>query len=142
MSEGPAAPDPVELVRHAFDAGNRHDIDAIMGFYAPDALWDLSNIGLGTFQGEDATRSFLEDWFGTWGDHTVQVQDVIDCGHGVILSPVHEVARLAGSDGQVEQNRAWVMVWVQSKAHRVEVYLDVDQARDAAERLAHERADG
>ena len=59
---------PVELVRQAFNAGNRHDVDTIMGFHAPEAVWDLSDQGLGTFEGAAAIRGWIEDWFGTWAD--------------------------------------------------------------------------
>jgi hypothetical protein len=34
---------PVDLVRQAFDAGNRRDLDPIVGFHAADAVWDLSD---------------------------------------------------------------------------------------------------
>jgi len=44
-------PDLVELTRRAFETGTRHDLDAIMGFHAPDAVWDLSDLWLGTFEG-------------------------------------------------------------------------------------------
>ena len=31
-----------------------------MSFYAPDAVWDVSPMGIGTFEGRAAIRSFLE----------------------------------------------------------------------------------
>ena len=139
MAEESATPTPVELVRQAFDAGNGHDIDAIIGLHAPDAVWDLSDQGLGTFEGLAAIRGWLEDWFGVWVDLSLDVLDVVDLGHGVVFSRVREEGRLADGGGQVEQQRGWVILGGKGKIARAAIYLDPDEARAAAERLAQER---
>ena len=138
MPEEPATPDLVELVRQAFDAGNRHDVDAIMGLHAPEAVWDLSDQGLGTFEGVAAIRGWVEDWFGTWADLRMDVLDVVDLGHGVVFSRVREEGRLADGDGHVEQQRGWVILGGQGKIARAEIYLDIGAGCAAAERLAEE----
>ena len=51
MPEESTTPDLVELVREAVAAGSRRDLDALMSFYARDAVWDLSPMGIGTFEG-------------------------------------------------------------------------------------------
>jgi len=137
MSE--QSPDPVELVRQAFDAGNRHDVDAIMGLHAPEAVWDLSDQGLGTFEGVAAIRGWVEDWFGTWADLRLDVLDVVDLDHGVVFSRVREEGRLADGDGHIEQQRGWVILVVQGKIVRTEIYLDIGAGCAAAERLAEGR---
>ena len=136
-----ATRDPVELVRQAFDAGNRHDVDAIMGFHAAEAVWDLSDQGLGTFEGVAAIRGWIEDWFGTWAGLRLDVLDVVDLGNGVVLSRVREKGRLAYGGGHAEQERGWVMLVAQGTITRATIYFDIDEARAAAERLAQERAD-
>jgi ketosteroid isomerase-like protein len=141
MSEESTTPDLVELTRRAYEAGSRHDIDAVMVFYAPNAVWDLSNVGIGTFEGVAAIRSFAEDWLGTWGEHTIEVEEIVDLGHGVVLASVREDGRLVGSDGHVQQRRVGVFVWVQGIIERQTTYTDIDEARAAAERLAQERTD-
>ena len=42
MSQESTTPDLVELMRKAYEAVNRRDfdLDAMMSFYAPDALWE------------------------------------------------------------------------------------------------------
>ncbi len=142
MSEESTTPDLVELVRQAFDAGNRHDVDAIMGFHTPGAVWDLSDQGLGTFEGVAAIRGWVEDWFGTWADLHLDVLDVVDLGHGVAFSRVREEGRLPDGGGHVEQQRGWVILGDQGKIARTEIYLDIGAGCAAAERLAEERADG
>jgi ketosteroid isomerase-like protein len=139
MPEESATPDLVELSRRQFQAGNRHDADAVLSNYLPNAAWDLSDAGMGVFEGVAAIRSFFEDWWGTWGDHVIEAEEVLELGHGVMFSSVREVSRLAGSDGHVEQRRGWITLWAKDKIERVTVYLDIDEARAAAERLAEER---
>jgi hypothetical protein len=95
---------------------------------------------MGVFEGVAAIRAFFEDWWGTWGDHVIEVEEVLDLDHGVTFSCVREDSRLAGSDGDVEQRRGWITLWAREKVERVTVYLDIDEARAAAERLAEERA--
>jgi ketosteroid isomerase-like protein len=139
MAEESTAPTPMELVRQAFDAGNRHDVDAIMGLHAPDAVWDLSDEGLGTFEGVAAIRGWVEDWFGVWVDLRLDVLDVVDLGHGVVFSRVREEGRLADGGGQVEQQRAWVILGGQGKIARTAIYLDIAAGCAAAERPADKR---
>jgi ketosteroid isomerase-like protein len=140
MSEESTTPDLVELTRDVTGVANRHDLDAAMSFFAADAVMDMSDLGIGTFEGAVAIRSFVEDWWETWGDHLIELEELVDLGHGVVFSRVREDGRLMGSDGHVEQRRGWVLVWVQDMIERYAIYLNIDEARAAAERLAEERA--
>jgi ketosteroid isomerase-like protein len=137
--EESTTPDLVELSSRQFEAANRHDADAVLSNYVPDAVWDLSDAGMGVFEGVAAIRAFFEDWWGTWGDHAIEVEEVINLGNGVMFSCVREDSRLADSDGHVEQRRGWITLWAHEKIERVTIYLDIDEARAAAERVAEER---
>ena len=139
MSQESTTRDLVELTRQAFDAGSRHDIDAIMGFHVPGAIWDLSDLGLGTFDGSAAIRGFVEDWFATWQDLVLEAEEIVDLGQGVVFAPVREEGRPTASGGHVEQQRGWVTLWVEGNITRIVIYLEIDEARAAAERLAEER---
>jgi len=110
-----------------------------MSFFAADAVMDMADLGIGTFAGAAAIRSFVEDWWETWGDHLIELEELVDLGHGVVFSRIREDGRLVGSDGHVEQRRGWVLVWVQGVIERYAIYLDIDAARVAAVRLAEER---
>jgi ketosteroid isomerase-like protein len=139
MPEESTTPDVMELVRQAFDAGSRHDVDAIMGFHASDAVWDLSDLGLGTFDGAAAIRGFVEDWFATWQDLVLEAEEIVDLGHGVVFVPVREEGHPTASGGHVEQQRGWVASWVEGNITRIVICFDIEKARAAAERLAEER---
>ena len=111
-----------------------------MSFYAADAVWDMSDVGVGTFEGTAAIRSFFEDWWATWEDHHQEIREFQDFGNGVLFAAIQEHGRLPGSDRRVEHTRGWVAAWVDDKVVRMTAYLDIGEARAAAERLAQERA--
>lgn len=58
-------------------------------------------------------------------------EEILGLGGGVALVRVLQKGRPAGSSGHVEQQRGWVILWVQGKIERVAIYLDIDEARAA-----------
>jgi hypothetical protein len=56
MAEESTTPDLALLVQRRVDAMNARDFDAAMTFYAPDAVYDSSAMGLGRFEGSAAIR--------------------------------------------------------------------------------------
>jgi ketosteroid isomerase-like protein len=66
MTEESTTPDLVELVRVIFEAANRRDFDAMLSYFAPDAVLDLSLLGLGHYEGPGAIRGFVGDWIGSY----------------------------------------------------------------------------
>ena len=140
MSEESTTPDLVELVRGAVATANRRrDFDAMMSFYAPDAVWDMSPMGMGTFEGLAAIRGFFEDWFGAYEEWTMETETILDLGNRVVYTVNDQHARLVGSTGAVRLRDAWVCDFVEGLIVRLTVYPDIDEARAAAERLAEER---
>jgi ketosteroid isomerase-like protein len=139
MSEESTTFDLIELTSGLFASASRKDIDAMLRLHAPAAVWDLSDAGLGSFEGVEAIRSFVADWFGAFEDYRVDVEQVIDMGGGVTFVVVNAIGRPAGMDASVQQRRGWVALWSDGKVMRAASYLDLDHARAAAERLAEER---
>jgi len=139
MPEESTTPELVELTREAFEAAGRHDPDALMGFYAPDVELDLSDLALGTFDGVAAVRSMFQDWWGTWGEHVIEAEKILDLGDGVVFCPVREDGRLVGSDRHVEHRLGYVFLFVEGLVASQAIYRDIDEARTAAERLAKSR---
>jgi ketosteroid isomerase-like protein len=62
--EESTTPDLVEFSRRSSEAVNSGDLDAMVSVFAPDAVWGLSPVGMGTFAGRAAIRGFAEDWLG------------------------------------------------------------------------------
>jgi ketosteroid isomerase-like protein len=139
MPEESTTPDLVELGRRSIEAGNSGNIDAMLGFFAPDAVWDLSPVGMGTFEGHDAIRGFVEDWLGAYEELDMKAEEIHDLGNGVAWAVIALNGRPVGSSGYVQLRYAAVTIWTDGLGERTTNYLDIDEARAAAERLADER---
>jgi ketosteroid isomerase-like protein len=139
MTPKSTASDVIELTRGVFAGASRKDPDDMLELHAPEAVWDLSDAGLGTLAGVEAIRSFLDDWFGAFAGYQVDVEETVDLGAGVVFVVVNARGRPVGMDASVEQRRAWSIVWENGNVVQAASYLDLDQARAAAERLAEER---
>ena len=139
MSEESTTSDLVELQKRLTDAARSRDLDAITAFYAPDAVWDMSPMGMGAFEGQAAVRGFLEDWFVSYEEYEFEAEEILDLGNGVGFRVLVQKGRLLGSSGEVELRYAAVSVWEDGKIARITNYNDIDEARAAAERLAEER---
>ena len=139
MSEESTTPDLVRLARQGYEAMSRGDLDGVMSLFAADAVYDASAAGLGTFEGAEAIRGFIEDWHRSWEDYGYEEEEFLDLGHGVGLSVLREGGRLVGGKGRVEQRVAHLATWTNGRIERQTHYTDITEARAAAERLAQER---
>jgi SnoaL-like domain len=139
MFEERTAPQLNELFRSLIEAYNRADLDAIGGLFAPGAVLDLSDRGVGVFEGRDAVCGFLADYFGSFDDLTYGPEEFIDLGRGITFAVVRQDARPAGVSGWVTTREGWVGEWAGGMVMRGSTHADVDGSRSAAERLALQR---
>jgi len=139
MPEESTTPELVRLARQGYEAMSRGDVDAVMSLFATDAVYDGSAGGIGTFEGAEAVRGFVEDWRRSWEDYRYEEVELLDLGHGIMLSVVRESGRLVGGKGRVEQRQAHLITWTNGKIEYFKAYPDVDEARAAAELLAQQR---
>ena len=139
MSEESTTPDLVELVRRSFEAADRRDFGALMSFFAPHAVWDLSALGLEVFEGRTAVGPFFEDWWGAYDEYEVALEEALDLGNGVAFAVAIQRGRPVGSSNEIRLRYASVSIWENGLIVRVTNYTDIDGARAAAERLAEER---
>jgi ketosteroid isomerase-like protein len=133
-----AAPDLTGLTQALCDA---RGVEATMAFYRADAVYDMSRVGLGTFEGSASIRSFLTDWLDSYEDTQDEMQEILDLGGGIVFAKVRESGRPSGSPAQsrVRAVYGFVFVWAHAKVARVTVYTDPDEALAVARRLAEER---
>jgi ketosteroid isomerase-like protein len=130
--------DLVELVRVILAAADRADFDAILSFYAPDAVWEMPE-GMGTFTGPTAIRGFWEDWWSSYEHLNLELHEILDLGNGVVFAPFRFGGLPKGSAAEVKTEMAIVYEWARGAVTRATAYFDVNDARAAAERLAKER---
>ena len=140
MSKESTTPDLVQLMRKAYEAVNRRDrdLDAMMSFYAPDALWESPPLGT-RFEGRAAIRGFAEDWMGAYEEWHAAPEELFDLGSGVGFAVVRQSGRPVGTVGHIQVREGWVFVWVDGLIVQLTGSTDVDGGRAAAERLAESR---
>jgi ketosteroid isomerase-like protein len=139
VSEEATTPDPVESLRRSFEAGNRGDLDGAVGVFAKAGVWDMSQLGIGVFSGRDAIRVAFEDWIGAFEDTEIGLEEIHDLGSGVIFGVAIQRGRPAGMTRIAELRYPAVWTWTDGLIQRATNYLDIGEARAAAERLAQER---
>ena len=83
MPEEPTTPDLVELTRRSYEAASNRDLEAVLSFFAPDAVWDISTMGMGTSEGASAIGEFCKEWWGAYDEYEIESQEVVDLGNGV-----------------------------------------------------------
>jgi ketosteroid isomerase-like protein len=134
--------DRVELVRGFWASAARGDWDAILSHYAPDAVWDFSPLGLGTYEDPAGMRGLWQEWVDAYAELELDVDEALDLGSGVVLAVVRQKARPVGSTGHVQSRQALVYLWAGDMVERVTTYTDIDQGRAAAERAVESRRAG
>jgi len=136
MSEESTTPELVERVQVIFEAADRGDFDTILAFYAPDAVWVGRLFGV---EGVDAIRQLWAEYYETFQEFRVSLEEVRDFGSGVVLAANHHRGRVFGSGALIDQRATFVYEFAGGLVARVTEYDHPHEARITAERLAEER---
>jgi uncharacterized protein len=131
----PVPRDDVELVRSAFEAWNRGDIDAFAGHAAEDVAWlEVSGRPEGAPTerlGRDRMRTSLESLFDAWESYHLEVERVEEVGDRVI-AVVREVARGRASGVEIDSRWGYLVTVEEGLIVRIEAYRDAGQALQVA----------
>ena len=138
MSQESSTPDLVGLARRLNEAIIRRDFDAVESFYAPDAV-SVKTEALGTFEGAAAIRGFYEEATSFVDDFHAEIEEVTDLGNGVTFAVLIITAHAGSSSGELHMRFGTVASWTEGVIERETTYMDIAEARAAAERLAEER---
>jgi ketosteroid isomerase-like protein len=139
VTEESRTPDPEEGLQRFAEAMNRREVDALMSFFAPDAVWEALGAGDERLRGLTAIRGMLEDWLRPYEKYEAKVEEVVALGHGVVFFVAVSTARPINSSALVQWRQGFVVLMDNDLIGRVISYRDIDEARAAAERLAEER---
>lgn len=139
MSQEDASAEVLELTRRAFAAANSGDYDAMMAFYGPDSVWDISPSGLGTYAGPAAIRNFFEDWIGGLEGWRLEIRELHDLGSGIVLVIAVQTGSSAGGGPQIHLRHTSLFVWSGEIIARATHYRDIHEAHAAARALAEEQ---
>ena len=124
----------VEIVRRAFEAWNRDDLEGLMAVIDPDVVavapaeWPESDIGTG----REALHDQFERLRAPWGEQRIEVDDIRDLGDRVLVL-FRWIARGIGSQVEVEHPAAILDTLRDGRVVRVEFFFeDQSKALEAA----------
>jgi ketosteroid isomerase-like protein len=130
MPEEPTSPDLVDLTRRTLEVANRRDFDATMSFYSLDAVWDMSPMGLGRYEGAAAVRGFVwANYFDALEEIDIKPESYLDAGDSVVTP---NTSRLRGRDGiEVFARSTFVFTFASGELTRICLYQEKKQALKA-----------
>jgi ketosteroid isomerase-like protein len=115
----------VELVRAAWAAWERGDMEAIFAFYDPAIVWDQTGYGAGelsaVYHGHDGVRRFFRAWLTPFESYRAHPEEFIDAGEAVVVR-IRQGGRGKRSGAEVEMPYWQVYRLRDGRAIRIEVY--------------------
>jgi uncharacterized protein len=119
--------DNVELVKSAFDAWNRGEIEEFAEHAAEDVAWlEVSGRPEGGFSerlGRDRMRRSLETLFEAWESYHIEVERIEDVGDRVVAI-AREVARGRASGMEIDGRWGYLITVEHGQIVRIEAYRD------------------
>jgi ketosteroid isomerase-like protein len=127
--------DSVEVVRRAWEAWERGDMQAVFDFYDPAVEWDMSESqvpDMGVYQGHEGVRKFFREWMAPFHDYYAHAEEFKLGSEGVLVR-MRQGGRGKHSGVDVEMPPLWQLYRLRAgRAVRVEIYRDEDRALQAA----------
>ena len=128
------SPNAVEVVRRAYEAFNRGDLDGVVEYGAPDFEYVATGAipgAAGTYRGTEEYRRFLDWWWGEFDEPEFEVQELIDAGDQVFASTT---MRGYGKQSGAETSWGSWQVWTvrDGTVLRGQAFPSRDQALEAA----------
>jgi uncharacterized protein len=121
----------VELVRSAFDAWNRGDIDEFIELAAENIAWlEVSGRPEGGSSerfGRERLRRSLESLFEAWESYHIEVERIVKSGDRIVAI-VREVAKGRSSGLEIDGRWGYLVTVKDGLIIRIEAYRDATQA--------------
>jgi ketosteroid isomerase-like protein len=123
----------VELVRKSLEAFDR-DLNGVAAFWDPEIDWraiegDVDDLGV--FKGHDAMRRYYAQWYETFDDLRVQIEELVDASDQVV-GVVRAVGRMKGSEAEIDMRYAIVFTVRDGRIVRGREYATREEALEAA----------
>jgi ketosteroid isomerase-like protein len=95
----------VDVVRAAWEAWERGDMDAVFATYDPGIVWDQTHAATaelsGVYRGHDGVRDFFRAWLAPFDGYYGHADEFIDAGDSVVAT-VRQGGRGKESGAEVE----------------------------------------
>ena len=126
----------IEIVRGAFAALNRQDLDPILESVHDDVVFDQSRSNApyaGIYSGTSDVREAFQEFFDTWEDVKWTVEEVFEAGTDTVIAVSMVKGRVrAGLDASARG--AWLWKFRGDKGERLTLYQTREEAVEAAAR--------
>jgi ketosteroid isomerase-like protein len=102
----------VEIVRRAFEAYVRGDLDAAYSYLHPEIEFHTyaDSPQAGVYRGRDAVREYNEDLFALFERLRVEAEEFVDAGdHLIVVSTQHAVPRGGRQEIDVHMAELWTV---------------------------------
>lgn len=117
----------VEIVRAAYDAFGRGELDAVLDFCDPDiVIRDPERTGT-TFRGIEGLRRFWEEWFENWQEYLVEPNEFEEHGDQVLVRAA-QIGRGKLSGVEIRQDLFNVFRLRDGRVVEYRLYSDRDMA--------------
>ncbi len=102
----------VDLVRGAFEAYARGDLDAAYSYLHPEIEFHTYSESpeAGVYRGREAVRKYNEGLFGQFESFRAEIEEVVDTGdHVVVVSTQYAVPRGGKQEIDVHMTEVWTI---------------------------------
>jgi ketosteroid isomerase-like protein len=125
----------VEIMRRAWEAWLRGDMDALVSLWDPEVVWDLQhfqNWPESSYHGVKGVRQFLTEWLEVWGDYETDVDEILPAPDGRVVSLITHRAKGRQSGIPMILPMALIATFRNGKVIRFDAYDDRAGALEAA----------
>jgi ketosteroid isomerase-like protein len=128
----------VELVQRMLGAYLTGDEDTLREMIPPDGeiYGDRGLINAGTYRGYEGFRQWIRHWEEAWDEVDYELLETTEIGDALLVIPVHITGRGAGSGVEIDSVLGWLFEFSGGKVLRFHAYVHLDDALEAARRLA------
>ena len=125
----------VDLVREAWDAWLRGDVNDLFAFWDPEIVWDMTHFRDwpdATYRGDEGVRRFLDDWLEVWDDYDVGLDEILAAPDGRIVTLAWQRGKGRHSGLPMEMEWAQITTLRDGKVIRIDNYDERSKALEAA----------
>ena len=124
----------VELVRVAYEAFERGDLEAVSQLHDPAIEWQTSaeDPDAATHRGRVAVRRYIEGWMETFPGLRAELEECVAVPDGKVITTVRYTGRARASGMDMDWRQSLVYTVQAGLIVRAEEYFDRDEALEAA----------
>jgi ketosteroid isomerase-like protein len=126
-------PDNVAIVRRAYEAWQRMDMDGISEAWAPEIEWDNTHRDKSddtVARGPAEVMAMLAEWMRSWRAYVIEMHSYEARGDHVLV--VFDSRALDRSDAQLDRRVTHLWTLRHGRVLRIAAYSDPDEGRRAA----------